>query len=65
MPSTSKTENLQLSQFDKSDQPKILVDYNKDMQKIDTYCYKLLYRVQQLETQVKELKEILNNGINQ
>lgn len=36
MPSTSKTENLQLSQFQNSDTPKWMEDYNEDMRKIDT-----------------------------
>lgn len=35
MTSTHKTNNLHLSQFEESDQPKWLCDYNKDMKKID------------------------------
>lgn len=63
MPATNKTENLSLSQFTKDDAPKILIDYNKDMQKLDTAYYKLLWRIQQLENKVQELTERLNNGI--
>ena len=36
MASTNKTANLELSQFEGSDKPDWLTDYNGDMLKIDT-----------------------------
>jgi len=36
MPSTNKTDKLKLSQFEATDKPSFIQDYNADMQKLDT-----------------------------
>ena len=41
MPSTNKTDKLKLSQFEATDKPSFLQDYNADMQKIDENMYRI------------------------
>lgn len=57
MSSTSKTANLELSQFTGTDKPAWLTDYNNDMYKIDTAVKSVKDEVEEKENEIAELRD--------
>lgn len=57
MSSTSKTANLELSQFTGTDKPAWLTDYNNDMYKIDMAVKSVKDGVEEKENEIEELRD--------
>lgn len=58
MASTNKTTHYELSQYIGTDKPTYLVDYNNDMDKIDTGIYNAKYKADTNETNIGDITSL-------
>ncbi len=63
MSSTNKTTYLNLSQFDNTDKPSWLADYNTDMDKIDKAYHDMNQSSESTDVVIKHLQEEIDRGI--
>lgn len=63
MSSTKKTTYLDLSQFENTDKPSWLADYNKDMKKIDDAFHEIGQSSESTDVVIKHLQDEIDRGI--
>ena len=63
MSSTKKTTYLDLSQFENTDKPSWLADYNKDMKKIDDGFHEIGQSSESTDVVIKHLQDEIDRGI--